>query len=83
MTDEAAGQPEEPPAPASAAEDVTGLAEELERAARRLREDELEPDDAAALVDELADQAGRLAAALEREARAVPAAEPPGQETLL
>lgn len=57
---------------------------ELERAAERLREGELESEDAAALVERCAELASRVGAELDGAARAA-AAEPPssGQETLL
>ena len=57
------------------------LTAELEQAARRLRSGELEPDTAAALIEECARLAARAAAELERDAGAVEA--PPGQDTLI
>lgn len=67
----------------TAASGVEALAVELDAAAQRLRDGELEQAQAAALVERLAEAASRLGAALEREARATPAGETPGQETLL
>jgi hypothetical protein len=61
--------------------DLDALAGDLERAAERLRSGELEPDAAAALVDECARLAARAATELDREARAT---EPgPGQDSLI
>jgi hypothetical protein len=61
--------------------DLDALANDLQRAAERLRAGDLEPDAAAELVDECARLAGRAAAQLDRAARA---AEPaPGQDSLL
>jgi hypothetical protein len=60
---------------------LSELAGDLERAADRLRSGGLDPDGAAALVDECARLAARAAAELDRQARA---SEPvPGQDTLL
>jgi exonuclease VII small subunit len=53
--------------------------DELERAAERLRAGDLEPDEAAALVERCAELAGRVGAELERTAREA-AAEPPPRE---
>jgi hypothetical protein len=62
-------------------DDLLQLTDELERAAERLRAGDLDPDAAAALVDECARTASRAAAELDRRARA---AEPsPGQDSLL
>ena len=62
-------------------------AEELERAAARLRSGEARGDDAAALVERCAELAGRISAVLDREARAATAELPfddaPEQERLL
>ena len=58
------------------------LIAELEDAAARLRSGDLEGAEAAALVDRVAELAGRIGSQLERDARA--AAEPgEGQESLL
>jgi hypothetical protein len=60
---------------------LSELAGDLERAAGRLRSGDLDPDGAAALVDECARLASRAAGELDRQARA---AEPaPGQDSLL
>jgi hypothetical protein len=62
--------------------DLLQLTDELERAATRLRAGELDPDGAAALVDECARLAARAASELDRQARA--ASDPaPGQDSLL
>ncbi|HYZ71305.1 MAG TPA: hypothetical protein VE528_06560 [Thermoleophilaceae bacterium] len=57
---------------------------ELDRAAARLRDGDLEADEAAALVEACADLAARVGAELDRAERAA-AADPPvsGQERLL
>ena len=52
---------------------------DLERAAERLRSEEIEPDEAAELVERCAELAAALAAALERQA-AGPSAEREGTE---
>jgi ABC-type transporter Mla subunit MlaD len=57
------------------------LARELERAAARLRAGELDPDAAAALVDECARLAAHAASALDRHARTPGPL--PGQDSLL
>ena len=54
---------------------------ELERAAVRLRSEELAPEEAAELVERCAEIAGRVGAELER--RSAPEGSAPGQETLL
>ena len=54
---------------------------ELERAAARLREDGIEPDEAADLVERCAEIAARVGAELDR--RADPGSTAPGQERLL
>jgi hypothetical protein len=54
---------------------------ELERAAARLREEDITPDDAADLVERCAEIAARVGAELDR--RADPDSAAPGQETLL
>lgn len=61
-------------------EDLVG---QLEDAAARLRSGELEGPEAAALVEQCAELAGRLARELERLARDARAEPDPGQETLL
>jgi hypothetical protein len=52
---------------------------DLERAAERLRSEEIEPDEAAELVERCAELAAALGAALERQA-AGPSAEREGTE---
>jgi hypothetical protein len=61
--------------------DLDVLVSDLEKAAAQLRSGELDPDGAAALVDECARLASRAAAELDRQARA--AEPPPGQDSLL
>jgi hypothetical protein len=61
--------------------ELAGMARELEAAAERLREDDLDADEAADLVERCAELAARAGAALEEQARAQD--EPPGQESLL
>jgi hypothetical protein len=56
---------------------------ELEQAAARLREQEIDAGEAADLVERCAELATRAGQELEREARAQPEGEQPGQETLL
>lgn len=63
--------------------DLEALAAELEQVAVKLREGRIDQNEAAALVERLADLAGRVGAELDREARASAPGEPPGQETLL
>jgi hypothetical protein len=63
--------------------ELESIARELEDAAARLRENEIDPDVAADLVERCAELANRAGQELEREARATPAGEQPGQETLL
>jgi hypothetical protein len=65
----------------SPSQQLDELTTALEDAARRLRSGELDPDDAAGVVDDCARLAARAAGELEREARELDA--PPGQETLL
>ena len=62
---------------------LTALAEELESVADKLRADAVDSDEAADLVERCAELATRAGQELEREARATPAGEQPGQETLL
>ena len=59
------------------------LVTELEDAAAQLRSGELSPEDAAQTVERCAELANRAGQELEREARATPGGEQPGQETLL
>jgi hypothetical protein len=61
--------------------DLDALATDLEGAAQRLRDGDLEPDAAAELVDECARLAARAAAELDRRTRAADPA--PGQDTLI
>jgi hypothetical protein len=63
--------------------EIESIARELEDAAARLREEGIDPDEAADLVERAAELANRAGQELEREARATPAGEQPGQETLL
>lgn len=70
----------------AAADDQAALdafAYELEQAAERLRSDTLDQEQAAALVERLAELAARLAGELERQARAPIPGGSPGQESLL
>jgi hypothetical protein len=68
-------------------ERLDGLAElsrRLEEGARRLREDDLEPDDAIRVAGECAELASQAAVELDRIARlSADQAEVPGQEELL
>ena len=71
-------------APPAAREELDAAVRELERTAVRLRTEELGPEEAAELVERCAELAGRLGAALDREADARSGAGPdPGQERLL
>jgi hypothetical protein len=63
--------------------ELKSIARELEQAAARLREEGIDGDEAADLVERAAELATRAGQELEREARATPAGEQPGQETLL
>ena len=54
---------------------------ELERAAIRLRSEDIAPEEAADLVERCAEIAARVSAELER--RSAPEGSAPGQETLL
>jgi exonuclease VII small subunit len=63
--------------------ELESIARELEAAAARLREPDLDPEEGAQLVEHCAELAARAGQELDREASAVPAAEQPGQETLL
>jgi hypothetical protein len=62
-------------------DDLHQLVDRLERAARELRDGDLEPDKAAALVEDCARLAAEAASALDAQARAVDPA--PGQGELL
>jgi hypothetical protein len=59
--------------------ELDGAARELERAAARLRAEDIDPDEAAALVERCAELAVQVGAALDRQAAAPadPAASPP------
>jgi hypothetical protein len=59
------------------------LTDRLERTAAQLRAGELEPQEAARLVEECARLAGDAAAELDRRARAAAEAPPPAQGDLL
>ena len=64
--------------------DLDALISQLDAAAARLRSGEIDPEEAAELIERCAELAGRLGAELDRAAREVerePAAE--GQEQLL
>ena len=61
--------------------ELDSLVQELEDAAARLRSGELDPEQAAGLVDRCAELAARIGSELEAESRA--AAESEGQERLL
>jgi hypothetical protein len=63
--------------------ELDAIARELEEAAARLRADDVGSDEAADLVERCAELASRAGQELEREARATPAGDQPGQETLL
>jgi hypothetical protein len=67
----------------NASDSLDELIGRLERAAEQLRSGELSTDAAATLVDECAALANRAGAELERRARAVAVAPPPGQDQLL
>jgi len=58
--------------------ELDGLIDELESGAQRLRAGELDPDEAARLVDRCAELAARVGTGLDAEAR-----ETEGQERLL
>ena len=62
---------------------LDSIVSELEHAAARLRSGELDGEDAAELVERVAELAGRLGSQLEREARAAAAEPGEGQESLL
>lgn len=63
--------------------ELDALVDELRGAAERLRSGSLEPDEAAAVVEQLATAAARIGSQLEREAQAGTPGGSPGQETLL
>ena len=63
--------------------ELESIARQLEQAAARLRDDGVGSDEAAELVERCAVLAAQAGQELEREARATPAGEQPGQETLL
>jgi hypothetical protein len=63
--------------------ELDSIVRELEQAASRLRDEGIDPDEAADLVERCAELAARAGQELEREARAAPADDQPGQETLL
>jgi hypothetical protein len=63
--------------------ELEAIARELDQAAARLREEGIDADEAADLVERCAELAARAGQELEREARATPEGEQPGQETLL
>jgi hypothetical protein len=63
--------------------ELDSIVRELEEAASRLRDEGIDPDEAADLVERCADLAARAGQELEREARAAAADDQPGQETLL
>ena len=63
-------------------ETLDDLVQRLEQAAQRLRSQELDPREAADLVERCADLAARLSQALEHQSRTGEGSSP-GQETLL
>jgi hypothetical protein len=63
--------------------DLDTLVGELEAAAARLRDGDLDPEEAAELVERCAELAGRIGAELEREGRSAQDDAPAGQERLL
>ena len=63
--------------------ELESIARELEGVAARLREHDVDSDEAAELVERSAELAARAGQALEREARAIPGSDQPGQEPLL
>ena len=64
-------------------EALSGLIEELEAAAARLRAGDLGADEAAAVVERCAELAARIGADLDAESRAASQAPAAGQERLL
>ena len=63
--------------------ELESIARELEQAASRLRDEGIDPDEAADLVERCADLANRIGGRLEREAREAASGGQPGQEQLL
>jgi hypothetical protein len=63
--------------------ELESIARELDAAAARLREQDIDADEAADLVERCAELAARAGQELEREARATPSGDQPGQESLL
>ena len=63
--------------------ELEGVAAELERAAERLRAGDLDPQEAADLVERCAELAARLGSELEGRARAAASDDPGAQERLL
>ncbi len=63
--------------------ELEAIARQLEEAAGRLRDESVGAEEAAELVERCAELAAQAGQELEREARATPAGEQPGQETLL
>jgi hypothetical protein len=84
-TDESKREATPPPSEKEALSALDSAIADLDRAATRLREGELDAEQAAALVEECADLAARVGAELEGAARPAASAEAPpsGQETLL
>jgi hypothetical protein len=68
---------------ADSSSELVRLADDLEQAAARLRSRELDPDAAAAVVDECARLASQAAAELDRQARGGAGEPAPGQDSLL
>jgi exonuclease VII small subunit len=64
-------------------EQLDDLIDRLERAAEQLRSGEISMDAAATLVEDCAAIATEASAELERRARSVASAPPPGQDSLL
>ena len=62
---------------------LTELSGRLEQVAQRLRDEDVDGEEATRLAGECADLASQAAAELERLARASPEDAPPGQEELL
>ena len=64
-------------------DELTGLVEELEATAARLRSGELDADAAAEAVERCAELAARIGSGLDAESRAASQAPAAGQERLL
>lgn len=64
-------------------EQLDELISRLERAAEQLRSREISVDAAASLVEDCAAVATQASAELERQAREIASAPPPGQDSLL